>query len=244
MVLITVAKEDIGRPKAALEEAGLQTFHLPLERYVSLDNSDQVEEVLGKLEEYENIIHGRKRSAIFFMEKVQEFDKLKEVQNRVNLTIHQEVADYLEAQGIPAVLPGQETRGIKLVEFMLRLQRYGKTLYPCGTHESEDIPGFLQELDIEVTELPLFELEGPDETTLEKHRQQLAQTSPDTVVFHNRRSVNRILAAFPDLNYEEVTVVSADSAITDKLHDNDIEADVVAAGSWQSIAEKLAETDK
>lgn len=239
MILVTVAQEDFDRPENILKESGLDSLHLPLEHYLPVEDTGNIEQTFSQLDDYENIIHGRKRNAIFFMERVEQLDKLEEVQNTLNLALHQETADYLEEKGIPAVLPGQETRGIKLVEFMLRLQRYGKTLYPCGTHESEDIPGFLQELDIEVTELPLFELEGPGDEKLAEYRRQLAERSPDTVVFHNRRSVNRILAAFPNLDYEAVTVVSADSAITDKLEDKDIEADIVASGSWDSIAERL-----
>ncbi len=239
MILITVAKEDLGRPKSIFDQHGFAPLHLPLERYVPVEDKEPIEQELNRLGDYENIIHGRKRSAIFFMEQVERLDKLEDVQNRLNLALHQETADYLEERGVPAVLPGEETRGIKLVEFMLRLQRYGKTLYPCGNHESEDIPGFLQELDIEVTELPLFDLEGPEEDELEQFREQLDQASPDVVVFHNRRSVNRILAAFPELDFNKMTVVSADSAISDKLKDNDIEPDVVASGSWKSVAEKL-----
>lgn len=243
MILITVAKEDVDRPRRFLENAGFDLLHLPLERYAPLEETEKIERELNQVGEYENIIHGRKRNALFFMEQVERLDKLEEVQNVLNLALHQETADFLEDRGVPAVLPGEETRGIKLVEFMLRLQRYGKTLYPCGTHESEDIPGFLEELDIEVTELPLFELEGPEDEALKAYRKQVAQSSPDTVVFHNRRSVNRILAAFPDLDFEKVTVVSADSAITDKLRENDINVDMVAAGSWDSIADKLGDKE-
>ncbi len=243
MILFTAAEEDSSKPTQLFEEADLDFLHLPLERYVEIDDEQQIEQEFGQIDEYENIIHGRKRSAIFFMDQVEKRDMLEPVQNRLNLALHQETADYLEDHGVPAVLPGEETRGIKLVEFMLRLQRYGKTLYPCGTHESEDIPGFLKELDIEVTELPLFELEGPGDAKLDEFQQKVANKSLDTVIFYNRRSVNRIRAAFPELDYEQVTVVAADSAITDKLADNKIKADITASGSWDSIVEKLQEKE-
>src|SRR5699024_1887443 len=117
--------------------------------------------------------------------------------------------------------------------------RMGETLYPCGDKTKEDLPGLLQELEMPVQELVLFTLEGPEEEALARYQKQVLAEEPDIVVFHSRRSVNRTLAAYPDLNYNEATIITGDQAVTDKLEKEDIEADRQANGSWNSILEHL-----
>lgn len=236
-VLLTAANEDTDVFRSELEEQAVSILHYPLERYQILEDNADVLDVLENLEEYENIVHGSKRNARFWIEWLQEFDKMEEARNQLNLALNQHTADYLEEQGIPAVHPHSEGKAINLLEFMLRIKRIGKTLYPCGDKTAEDLPALLRELDIEVVELVLFSLEGPKEYKLQEFRKNFATHQPEFVIFHSRRSVNRILAAFPNANYDNATVISGDQAVTDKLEKEDIRVDKQAEGSWNSILE-------
>lgn len=241
-VLLTAAKEDTEIFRSKLKEHQLDLLYYPLERYVPIEENESILDTLEQLDEFENIVHGSKRNARFFVDRVKEYDKLEEVRERLNLALNQHTADYLEEEGIPAVHPHSDGKAIDLLEFMLRIRRIGETVYPCGDKTSEDLPALLQELDVPVEELVLFTLEGPDETKLAKYRKEIAAHDPGIIIFHSRRSVNRMFAAFPNLNYEDTHIISGDQAVSDKLAKEDVEVDVQAEGSWDSILEK-AETE-
>lgn len=235
--LLTAAKEDTEVVRENLKKRTIEPLHFPLEKYAPV-STDSVQDTFEKLGDIENIVHGSKRNAIFFVEKVRELDKLEEVRHRLNLAIDQHTADYLEEQGIAAVHPGADGKAINLMEFMLRVRRIGTTLYPCGDKTNEELPGFLQELDIPVEELILFTLEGPDDEDLSRYRREIAAYEPGIVIFHSRRSVNRTLAAFPDLKFTDKKVISADKGITDKLEKEGIKVTAQATGNWESVIEK------
>lgn len=241
-VLLTAAVEDTEVVRAEFEKKQITPLHYPLERYEAVENDKDIIGTLELVGEFENIVHGSKRNARFFVERVKEQGKLDESRNRVNLAVDQHTADYLEAEGIPAVHPHSNGNSIDLVEFMLRIRRLGETLYPCGDKTSEDLPGLLKELDIPVEEFVLFTLEGPIEKDLRKYRKDLAAHEPEVIIFHSRRSVNRILAAFPSLNFDKAQVLSGDQAVLEKLKAEGIDTDIRAEGSWDSILETVAAT--
>lgn len=195
---MTMPVEELDQFEAILELEALEPVHLTLERYVSVAPADG-EHTLEKLEEYENIIYGNRLNAQFFIDWVLEHQALEAVRNTLNLVLDQETADLLEEQGIPAIQP-QEQKPIGMMEFILRFRRMGLTLYPCGSHRTEEIPGLLEELDIPVNEFEVYERVGPEAEELESYRRKVEEYEPDMVLFHSRRSVNKILAAFPDLD--------------------------------------------
>lgn len=239
-VLLTAAVEDTEVVRSKLKEQDVKPLHYPLERYEAVED-EQILNTLESLDEFENIIHGSRRNARFFVDKIKAHDKLDETRNRLNLAVDQHTADFLESEGIPAVHPHSDGESIDLLEFMLRIRRIGETLYPCGDKTAEDLPGLLQELDVPVKQLVLFTLEGPKENDLQKYRKDLAAHDPEIVIFHSRRSVNRIKAAFPNLSYSKLLVLSGDQAVSEKLNKEGIKTDIQAEGSWSSILEKIEE---
>lgn len=242
-VLLTAAVEDTEPFRLALSaEKQWTVLHCPLERYKPIRDDQTITGTLQQLDQFENIVHGSKRNARFFMDQVKELNQLEQARQQLNLALDQHTADFLEEEGIPAIHPQAKGKAINLMEFMLRVRRLGETLYPCGDKTSEDLPGFLQELDIPVQELVLFTLEGPEEAGLREYQKQVHADQPEVIIFHSRRSVNRILAAFPNLNYEQAQIISGDQAVTDKLEQQEIEVDSQASGSWDSILEKVART--
>lgn len=240
-VLLTAAAEDTEQFRSALEQQQVNLQYCPLEKYELLKENQQIEDTLQQLDAFENIVHGSKRNAKFFVQKLKQYDKIEAARDQLNLAVDQHTADFLEEAGIPAVHPHSDGEAIDLMEFMLRIKRLGDTLYPCGDETAEDLPGFLQELDMPVEELVLFTLEGPGEQKLQEYQKEVMAQQPGIIVFHSRRSVNRTLAAFSDLNYEEAHVISAARAVTDKLQDEDVEIDVQADGSWDSILKEVHE---
>ena len=234
-ILITAAKEDSEKVLSQLADEHI--IHAPLEIYTERTGDAEIVEVLNELNTFDNIVYSSKRNAIFFLQQVESHDKMDAVKNSLNLAFDESTFTFLEDEGIPAVHPQNGSKAIDLVELMLRLQRLGATLYPCGTHKREDFPGLLEELDMPVTELDVFDLEGPTEEALAAYQEDVKTKQPDTIIFHSRRSVNRTLAAFPDLEYENMRIISADSGITNKLQEKGLSVDVEADGSWETIAE-------
>lgn len=239
-VLLTAAIEDTEAVRSELEHQKITLLHYPLEYYQKLD-SDSVREAFEKIKDFDNIAYGSKRNARFFVEKMKEFDKLDEVRERLNLALNQPTADFLENEGVPAVHPQSEGKAINLMEFMLRTRRIGNTLYPCGDKTKEELPGFLQELDIPVQELVLFTLEGPKKQDLMKFQEDVAAHEPAVIIFHSRRSVNRTLTAFPNLDYDDAHIITGDRAVTDRLEEKQVSVTSQADGSWESILKKVKE---
>lgn len=238
-ILLTAALDDSAEVLELLEEINVELMHFPLEHYRPVSDKTDIEETFSQIDEFENIIYGSVRNARYFIEQVESLGEKGAVRKRLNLTLDEETAAFLEEVGIPAVCTYAGGKSINLVEFMLRLRRMGATLYPCGSHKKEEIPGFLEELDIPVKELELFDLEGPGEDKLLSFRKKIARSEPDAIFFHSRRSVTRTLAAFPDLNYEELTVISADKGVTKKLEDKGIAVTHEAEGNWKSMVDAL-----
>lgn len=238
-VLVTAAAEDTERFRSDLREDDIPVLHYPLERYEPIEEETEILDTLELLDEFENIVYGSKRNARFFVEKVKEYEMMEKVREQLNLALNQHTADYLEQEGIPAVHPHSDGKAIDLMEFMLRIRRIGETLYPCGDKTAEDLPGFLQELDIPVEELVLFTLEGPKEEDLQQYRKELAAHEPKVIVFHSRRSVNRTLAAFPNLKLSDAQVIAGDRGVSDKLEKEEIGVDYQAEGSWESILSRI-----
>ncbi|NGP89265.1 uroporphyrinogen-III synthase [Fodinibius halophilus] len=240
-VVLTAAIEDTEVFRSDLEDMPVSVLHYPLEWYEPVKDNEDVLDTLELLDEFENIVHGSKRNAQYFVDVVEEYDKMDAVRNQLNLTLNQHTADFLEEAGIPAVHPHAEGKAINLLEFMLRIKRIGNTLYPCGDKTSEDMPGLLRELDVPVEELVLFTLEGPEEMKLQEYRTDLAAHDPAFVIFHSRRAVNRIPAAFPNLDFSDAHIITGDQAVTDKLEAEEIEVDTQAEGSWDSVKEIIKE---
>ncbi|HLR26326.1 MAG TPA: uroporphyrinogen-III synthase [Fodinibius sp.] len=238
-VLLTAAVEDTELFREQVQHENLSLLHTPLEWYRAVSDDRPVLDIVEELDRFENIVHGSKRNARFFIEKVSEAGRLDQARRQLNLAVDQPAADYLESKGIPAIHPQVQGRAINLLEFMLRVRRMGETLYPCGDKTKEDLPGLLQELEMPVQELVLFTLEGPEEEALAQYQKQVLTEEPDIVIFHSRRSVNRTLAAYPDLNYDEATIITGDQAVTDKLVKEEIDTDRQAGGSWKSIQEHI-----
>ena len=238
-VLLTAATEDAKEIKELLQSKNAEPVHMPLERYVPIQDSTGIEETLNQLSEFENIIHSNLRNSRYFMRQVDSLGKIEPVRQRLNLTMDEETATFLEDTGVPAVCTYAGGQSINLVEFMLRLRRMGATLYPCGSHRKEEIPGFLEELDIPVKELELFDLKGPQDEELGYYKRQLSEKEPDVILFHSRRSVNRTLAAFPELDYQNMRIISADKGISKKLSEKNISVDEEGEGSWESMADKI-----
>lgn len=238
-ILLTAALDDSAEVLGLLEEKDAELMHFPLEHYRPVPDKTDIEETFNQLDEFENIIYGSLRNARYFIDQVESCEKKGAVRKRLNLTLDEETAEFLEEAGIPAVCTYAGGKSINLVEFMLRLRRMGATLYPCGSHKKEEIPGFLEELDIPVKELELFDLEGPGEDKLLSFRKEIARPEPGVIFFHSRRSVTRTLAAFPDIHYGDATVISADKGVTKKLEDKGITVSHEAEGNWESIVDLL-----
>lgn len=240
-VLLTAAAEDTEHFRHEMNRLNGSLLHYPLERYKKVTNDVMIVNVFAKLAEFENIAYGCKRNARFFVDKMKELNKLNEVRERLNLALNQQTAEYLEREGIPAIHPQANGKAINVMEFMLRTRRLGNTLYPCGDKTKEDLPGFLQELDIPVKELVLFTLEGPQQQELEKFQENMATHAPAVVVFHSRRSVNRTLAAFPHLDYTEAGVIAGDRGVAERLKEKEVNVTGQAEGSWPSILAQVEE---
>lgn len=236
-ILLTAAKEGTGKIERLLSATDCEVLHAPLEVYIARTDDTDITDTLNSVERFENIVHSSKRNAQFFLSHVHAHSKMDAVKGCLNLAVDESTFEFLESEGIPAIHSPSGSKPIDTVELMLRLKRMEATLYPCGAHAREDIPGFLEELDIPVTELDVFDLKGPSDDQLLVYRQEVDKTQPGTVVFHSRRSVNRTLAAFSDLDYNTLRIISADKGITNKLDEKGISVDAEGEGSWASVAE-------
>lgn len=240
-VLFT-ANEDVAVSflKRIRESNGWELIHLPLENYSYAVNVEEEELIINKLELFSFVIHGSLRNARYFMQWVQEKDLLERVQNIVHLVTNQTVVDFLDTYKIPAVKPRAEARPIDIIEFMLRISKEGMVLFPTTDQKDEEIPGLLQELDMPVMEFQVCKEESLTSKDLQDYRKKAEQADPDSIIFHSRSSVTRILTAFPDIDYQEVECISSGQAVSQKLNESNISPSNEARGSWRSLLDALA----
>lgn len=218
-----------------------QLLHLPLENYSYSVDREEEGILLEKLDSFSFIIHGNLRNARFFNQWVQEKNVLEKVQDIVHLVPNQTTVDFLSDFEIPAVMPREEARPIDIIEFMLRISREGTVLYPTTDQRDEEVPGLLQELEMPVVEFQVCREETLASESLEHYREQVYNTPFESVIFHSRSSVTRILTAFPELELSSVECISSGQAVTQKLQESGIEPAVEARGSWRSLLSTLIE---
>lgn len=224
-----------------MEEAGVDVLHLPLDHFDFAPDPEQERGILPELDQFRYVIHGGIRNATHFLQWVESSGLKERMSTKVHLTHHASAAGTLEAAGIPAVCPEGATRPIDLIEFLLRISGSGAVLYPVADGETEEIPGLLEEVGIECTEMIVSRSRSLESEELAGYRQRLRDTPPDGVLFHSRGSVIRTWTAFPSLKESNLIHIAASQGAAWKLAREGGEADHQASGSWDSVAALIAD---
>lgn len=236
--ILFTAGSDIGKIlKNNLGADFSKVAHLPLEVFEPFEDENLVAEIISNAASFAFVVHGNPRNARFFAEWMMERKLLPDFQNTVHLALDDASAELLEKRNIPAVRPRENARPIDIMEFMLRISREGKTLYPCPHEKAEEMPGLLEELHMPVTEFPVCKERQLTAEELEMLRAQLESSDIDSVLFHNRSSITRTQAAFSGLDLGKLKVISGSAGVTKLLIDAGTEPDFEADGTWHSIAE-------
>jgi len=240
-ILITLCADSCGNLKNLLGEKSDQILYLPLENYRSAIKNEQSEVVTSQLDTFSFAVYGCLRNAAQFMKWVKEHGLLNTIREIVHFTMDQPTAEFLENHGIPSIMPRENAAPIDILEFMLRISRSGKTLYPTVDGKAEEMPGLLKELQMEVVEFTVCEEKSLDSEILSEYNQKMESHQPDAVLFHNRSSITRTKTAFPDFNLKKATVIAGSAGVTKSLVDSGIEPDYEAEGTWLSIQNVLEE---
>lgn len=240
-LLVTASSLACGDMKYTLEEKSDNFLHLPLETYKPATEKMAAGMLKKNVDNFAFVIYGTLRNAIYFEKWMSSNDLLRDFQNLVHFSLDKPTSDFLESKGIPAIQPRQHAKPIDILEFMLRISREGKTLYPSCTNKAEEMPGLLQELEMDVAEFSVCEEIGLEPEEVESVRKQSSEADLSAVLFHNRSAVTRTFAAFPDLNVKKMTVFSGSAGVTQHLISKGIEPHHEAEGSWPSIEQLIQE---
>ncbi|NBC26335.1 MAG: hypothetical protein GVY08_05710 [Bacteroidetes bacterium] len=234
-ILITAEENSCGNLKQILQSNPESVLHLPLEQYESYIQREESDALKALLHSFTFIVHGSLRNASFFMDWADEHGQFSTVQNQVHLVMDTPTAQYLEKREIPAIMPRDNARPIDIMEFMLRISKDGKTLYPRPEGKAEEMPGLLQELQLPMAEFTVCREKNLAPDQLKAYRKRLEKESPNGILLHNRASLTRTKAAFPDLNLRKVAILSGSPGVTNALTEMGVEPAVEAGGSWPSI---------
>mgnify|MGYP006275552951 CR=1 FL=1 len=240
-LLITVPSQLCGDMKYFLDESAASVVHAPLESFTYTTEKLASNLLRDNLHSFAFVVYGNVLQATYFEQWISENDLLDDIRNLVHFTLDQPTSDFLELHGIPAIQPRENARPIDILEFMLRISREGKTLYPSCANRAEEMPGLLEELEMEVAEFTVCEEVGLTQDELETLRDTVAQADINAVLFHNRSAVTRAFAAFPDLNFKKMEIYSGSAGVTEHLISKGIELNYEAGGSWHSIEELIRE---
>ncbi|CAN5126715.1 hypothetical protein BH23BAC3_BH23BAC3_21970 [soil metagenome] len=240
-LLVTVSADSCGNFKKIIDKESEHILHLPLDNYQYEFQRGESDDIISNLSTFSFVIYGSLRNAAYFIKWVHEKDLLNKVQTLVHFSMDEPASAFLESNGIPSVMPRENAAPIDILEFLLRISREGKTLYPAVDGKAEEIPGLLKELEMEVVEfLVCKEVKLPPDT-LREYKQRVTKQKPDTVLFHNRSSLTRTKTAFPDLNLQKMKVISGSAGVTQALIDLGIEPDFEADATWLSIQNWIEE---
>jgi len=214
-----------------------QLLHLPLEKYEYFVEEEVAESLRKRLDTFVFIIYGNIRNAGYFLDWAKEEELLDDCKKRIHLVSDPATSALLEEHSLPAIMPREFAKGIDIIEFMLRIFAEGAVLYPTSDSHTEEIPGLLKELEMPVMEFTVCRERTLIEDELKNHREKLASSGVETVVFHNRSSVQRIKLAFPDLNLNQTKNIAADNGIAEQMDKQKIPVHEVANGTWRSLAD-------
>lgn len=238
-LLVTASSLACGDMKYTLEDTPGKFLHLPLETYEATTEKMASGMLKKNVDNFAFVIYGTLRNAIYFEKWMSANELLSDFQNLVHFSLDRPTSDFLELNGIPAIQPRQHAKPIDILEFMLRISRDGKTLYPSCSNKAEEMPGLLQELEMDVAEFTVCEEVGVNPEDVQSLREQTSEEELSAVVFHNRSAVTRTFAAFPDLNVKNLTVFSGSAGVTQHLISKGIEPHFEAEGSWPSIEQLI-----
>ncbi|WP_340105002.1 uroporphyrinogen-III synthase [Rhodohalobacter sp. 8-1] len=238
-LLVTASNYTCGDMKYVLEDNPDYFLHIPLEAYESTTEKMASGMLKKNVDNFAFVIYGNLRNAIYFEKWMSKHKLLSDFQNLVHFSLDQPTSEFLESHGIPAIQPRQHAKPIDILEFMLKISREGKTLYPSCSNKAEEMPGLLQELEMDVAEFPVCEEIGLDPEDVESLRNKLSVEKVSAVLFHNRSGVTRTFAAFQDLDVKKLTVYSGSAGVTEHLIGKGIEPHFEAEGSWPSIEELI-----
>jgi hypothetical protein len=213
--------------------------HFSLEKVKQEIIREEEQQILEKLDEFTFILYGNLRNAKYLISWVDEKDLLEAVRQKIHICHNQAVMDLLEDYNIPGIMPREDARPIDMIEFLLRISREGAVLYPTEEQKGEELPGLLQELEIPVAEFTVCREVPLQKEELKKFRRHVDERELDGVIFHSRSSVTRTLTAFPDLKLQDVEVVSSGHAVTEKLEEAALKADLEAQSTWRSLLQIL-----
>lgn len=238
-LLVTAPANACGNMKYTLEEGSDLFLHLPLESYKATTDKVASGMLKKNVDNFAFVIYGNLRNAIYFEEWMSAHQLLSDFQNLVHFSLDRPTSDFLELKAIPAIQPRQHAKPIDILEFMLRISREGKTLYPSCSNKAEEMPGLLQELEMDVAEFIVCEEVGLDTENVEFLRESISGEDLSAVLFHNRSAVTRTFAAFPDLKANKLTVYSGSAGVTQHMIGMGIEPHYEAEGSWPSIEQLI-----
>lgn len=234
-ILITAERDYAIGVLNELKKSDLEYLNLPLEKYRFSIDVKQEEALIPELKSFKFVIYGGMRNARYFLQWMNEKKISEMMRKKIHLVMDQPEANLLEEKGIPAIQPREDASPIDLMEFLLRINVDGGTLYPCAENSIEEMPGLLQELEMPVAEFTVCKPVPMDKKKLEQKRKSVEQNPPDAVLFHSRGSVVRTQTAFPDLDLSGKVLVSASAGVTQKMYEENLSADYQAEGSWNSV---------
>lgn len=240
-LLITAHRQACGNLKLLMGENSSSILHLPLELYQAKTEKMASGILKRNVGNFSFVIYGNLRNAIYFHKWMEEQHVLDDFLNAVHFSMDKPTSEFLEESGIPSIQPRENARPIDILEFMLRISREGKSLYPACSNRAEEMPGLLQELEMEVAEFTVCEEAGLTPGLVQKYRKEITEDVPGSVLIHNRSSFTRMQAAFPDLDLHQVKVISGSAGVTNLLIDKGIEPEFEADGSWPSIVSVIRE---
>lgn len=241
--LLFTAGHDLGKIIHEILDGDFHNVaHFPLEKFEPHVDPEESAEIISSATSFAFVVYGNPRNTRFFTEWAKENSVISEFQNAVHLVPDDASARLLESINLPAIRPREHARPIDIMEFMLRISREGKTLYPCPDGKAEEMPGLLEELQLPVTEFPVCRERQLSSEELENLRAELEKANIGSVLFHNRSSVTRTLTAFESLDLTRLKVISGSAGVTKILIDSGTEPDYEANGTWLSIAEVVRES--
>lgn len=213
--------------------------HLPLETFTEKIIEEESDKITGNMDSFEFVIHGNLRNARFFSDWMIRNHLTNAFQKKVHLTVDEPTSNFLESNGIPAILPRKGGKPVDVLEFMLRISREGASVYPTADGEKEEMPALLQELEMPVTEFTVCREIPITLKNLEHFRRIISKGEFSHILFHNRSSLTRTRTAFPELELKRYRLISGSPGVSQRLVEEGYEPVEEAAGSWISIRDIL-----
>ncbi|WP_096202790.1 uroporphyrinogen-III synthase [Bacillus sp. FJAT-45350] len=202
-ILVTRAKDQAKSFTEKIESNGGTAIEVPLITFQKPVKQEEIEQALSSLHTYDWLIFTSINGVHFFFDFLEEFNVAFEYLNDIKIAVvGTKTKEALAQYGVfPSLIPDEFVAESLSEELVKTLQAGEKVLFPKGNLARDLIPRKLSKMDLELTELVIYE-NVIETRSKEKLQELLMNKDVDIITFTSSSTVKNFVMLLRDESWE------------------------------------------